>query len=83
MKTHTCVLTKRGQVSVPADLRKKMHLRTGHKLRWESLSENVFRVVVEEPSAADPLQALGYGPRTFKRKSRPTSDWMDEIRSAD
>lgn len=83
MKSNTCVLTERGQVSVPVSLRRKMRLHSGQKLRWERLSENELRVVVEPSDDADPLGALGYGPRVLKRKGRRTTDWMREIRDGE
>ena len=39
MNGDVCTLTERGQISMPASLRRKMHLKAGQKLRWESVSE--------------------------------------------
>ena len=77
-----CTLTERGQVSMPAALRRKMRLKAGQKLRWECVSETEVRVVVEPDHVADPLGALGFE-RTFREGSRRTSEWMAEIRAGE
>lgn len=41
-------LTERGQVSVPAALRKRADLRPGQALRWEYVNAHEFRVVIAE-----------------------------------
>jgi bifunctional DNA-binding transcriptional regulator/antitoxin component of YhaV-PrlF toxin-antitoxin module len=83
MQPLKCTLTERGQVSLPASLRKKMGLSPGRVLRWEAVSSTEARVIVEPPGAPDPLQALGFGPRLRRAAARSTSDWMSEIRGAE
>ena len=39
-------LTERGQISIPASLRKSMNLKPGQKLRFTEISESEFRVTV-------------------------------------
>lgn len=81
MKNST--LTERGQVSVPASLRKAMKLRPGQRFRWERISDREFRVVVEADSPAGPLAVLGYAKKIRKGPLRRTSDWMRELREGE
>jgi len=67
---------------MPANLRRKMHLKPGQRLRWESISESELRVVVEAPTA-DPVAALGLGPKYRKGVARRTADWMQELRAGE
>lgn len=75
-------LTERGQVSMPASLRRKMHLKPGQRLRWESVSETELRVFVETASA-DPVAALGFGSKCRGGVARTTADWMQELRAGE
>lgn len=83
MNSEVCILTKRGQVSLPAVLRRNLGLRTGQKLRWERISDRELRVTVESGAEPDPLQALGFGPMVRGTSARRTSEWMREIREAE
>lgn len=78
-------LTERGQVSVPASIRRKAGLRQGQSLRWEYLSENEFLVRVESPgSPAGAFAALGYAKRWADRKAiARTDDVLRELREGD
>ena len=78
------VLTERGQVSLPAALRKAMQLEPGRKLRWHRVSPTECRVTVElARSQADPMAALGYARRHSARKPKRTSAWMKELRAGE
>ena len=79
----TSTLTERGQISVPAALRKKMRLKPGQRLRWESISEREARVVVESAKPAGPLAALGYASKLGRHKPRRTADWMRDLRAGE
>lgn len=83
MESEVCVLTKRGQVSLPAALRRNLGLRTGQKLRWERVSDRELRVTVESPAVADPVQALGFGPKVRGTAARRTDEWMREMREGE
>src|SRR5882724_2878018 len=52
-------LTERGQISVPASLRKAMKLHPGQRLSFERISNQEFRVVVRHDAPAGPLAMLG------------------------
>jgi bifunctional DNA-binding transcriptional regulator/antitoxin component of YhaV-PrlF toxin-antitoxin module len=83
MSDQICTLTERGQVSMPAALRRKMHLKAGQKLRWESISETEVRITVETDVIVDPLKALGFGLKVRADGPRRTAEWMHEIRDGE
>lgn len=77
------VVTERGQVSVPASLRKAMGLHAGRKLHWEQVSDREIRVSLQEDQPVGPLAVLGYARRMSTQPPRPTADWMREIREGE
>lgn len=79
---NTSTLTERGQISVPAELRKSLGLRPGQHFSWEKISDRELRVTVENKSPAGPLVALGYV-KNFQRAPRSTASWMDELRAGE
>jgi len=81
MKVST--LTDRGQVSVPASLRKKMRLHTGVKLRWVQVTDHECRVIVDDSKVKNPMAALGMAPKLRKSPARTTKDWMKELREGE
>jgi AbrB family looped-hinge helix DNA binding protein len=82
MKTMITTVTERGQVSIPADVRKRMRLEPGRRLVWEAVSDSECRVRVSpDVRAAGATAMLGYA-RRF-RDVRRTADWMVELREGD
>ena len=78
------VLTVRGQTSVPAKCRRAAHLKAGPKLRWEQVSETVFRVVVDTAAdAPGPLSVLGWARRFYPGAPPRTDALMRELREGD
>lgn len=77
------MITERGQVSVPAELRKSMGLRAGQKLHWERISDREMRVSVRDEAPPGPLSVLGYAKRLGGRPHRRTEDWMKELREGE
>lgn len=77
------VVTERGQVSVPAGLRKAMGLHPGRKLHWEQVSDREIRVLLQEEKPMGPLAALGYARRISAKAPRTTANWMREIREGE
>jgi bifunctional DNA-binding transcriptional regulator/antitoxin component of YhaV-PrlF toxin-antitoxin module len=76
------IVTERGQVSIPAHLRKELALTKGRKLVWEKVGENELRVLVLEETARQGAQAMRGFARRF-RAPRKTADWMRELREGD
>ena len=80
----TTVITRRGQTSVPARLRKAAHLKTGTRLRWHQTTATEFRVVLETGTGAPgPLAALGYAVRFHGAKVPTTAEALTEIREGE
>jgi len=81
MKQET-VLTERGQVSVPAQVRRHMHMKPGTRLLWQELSEHECRIIVQdEPSGPGARAMLGHAEHF--RKARTTQEWMRELREGE
>jgi AbrB family looped-hinge helix DNA binding protein len=82
MKTLVTTVTERGQVSIPAPVRRRMKLAPGRRLLWEQLSPTECRVrVSDDARPAGAVAMLGYAARF--RKRRPTSAWIAEIRGGE
>ncbi len=82
-KSEVTVVTERGQVSIPAGLRRDLDLAPGRRLRWEKVTAGELRVVVlpeEKPRGTRPM--LGFA-RRFRGKPRRTSEWMHELREGE
>ncbi len=75
-------LTERGQISLPAALRRTLRLRPGQKLRFEAVSAREFRVFAPPSDAQGPLAALGYA-RRLGARARATKDWMKDLREGE
>ncbi len=75
-------LTERGQVSLPAELRRKLRLRPGQKLQFEVVSDNEFRVFAPKGKIAGPIAMLGFA-RRIRPVARRTKDWMKELREGE
>jgi AbrB family looped-hinge helix DNA binding protein len=76
-------LTERGQISVPAALRKAMNLRPGQRLMFAPISDHEFRVFTQNEAPAGPLAVLGYARKLRKGPARRTSEWMRELRAGE
>ncbi len=84
MNTRTTVVTERGQVSIPAAIRKELDLKPGQPLIWEKLSDR--ECLVRVPRKKKPLGAkamLGFAARFRGEKGRPTAEWMAELRAGE
>lgn len=80
--SRTSVVTDRGQVSIPAQLRKELSLVKGQRLLWERTGEREIRIVIlPEPEPKGAVAMLGFAKRF--RPSRRTSDWMAELREGE
>ncbi len=76
------VVTERGQVSIPSQVRQQLHLASGQRVRWEVLSGHECKlVVVTESHVAGAEAMLGYASQF--RKPRSTRDWMAELREGE
>lgn len=82
MGTNESTLTERGQISLPAALRRALRLKPGQKLRFEKVSDHEFRVFTPPHEAPGPMSVLGYA-RRLRTESRRTAEWMKELRAGD
>jgi AbrB family looped-hinge helix DNA binding protein len=83
MKTEVTKVTERGQVSIPAAVRKRLGLAAGRRVSWEVLSDQVCRITTVDTRGARVGAAamLGFA-KTF-RKTRTTAAWMRELRAGE
>jgi AbrB family looped-hinge helix DNA binding protein len=76
------VVTERGQVSIPSELRRELGLDKGHRLLWEKVGDGELRILVLPPSESPgALAMLGFA-RRF-RPTRSTADWLAELREGE
>lgn len=83
MKTEVTRITERGQVSIPAAVRKRLGLAAGRQVSWEVLSDQSCRIttVAQAKSRVGAAAMLGFA-STFRR-TRTTAAWMRELRSGE
>jgi AbrB family looped-hinge helix DNA binding protein len=77
-------ITERGQVSIPAELRREMRLTPGQTVIWEKISATECRLVVEPRKVIkpDPVAAVGFAKR-HGLPARATADWMKILREGE
>ena len=84
MDKMTTVVTERGQVSIPAPIRKELGLKTGQPLVWEKISDRECLVKIarkKKPMGA--MAMLGFAARFRGEKGRRTASVMAELREAE
>lgn len=82
MKTLVTTMTERGQVSIPAQIRKQLQLNPGQHLLWEHISDHECRILVaSKQHSVGAVAMLGYAKRF--RTPRRTSEWIAELREGD
>ncbi|MEE8526784.1 MAG: AbrB/MazE/SpoVT family DNA-binding domain-containing protein [Thermoanaerobaculia bacterium] len=81
--TEITVVTDRGQVSIPAHLRKELALTKGQRLLWQKTGKRELKVVVLEPTTPRGAQAMRGFARRFRADSRTTAEWMAELREGE
>ena len=76
------VVTDRGQISIPSELRRELALDKGRRLLWEKVGDRELRVVIlPDAEPPGPMAMLGFA-RRF-RAPRPTAEWMAELREGE
>lgn len=80
--SNVSVVTERGQVSIPSQLRRELGLEKGSKLLWEKLGEHEIRVVILPEVKPRGAQAMLGFARRF-RSTRTTQEWMSELRDGE
>jgi len=83
MKGLCTTLTKRGQVSVPASLRKELRLKPGQPLLWEKISDDECRVRIVRPREAGSARSMRGFMKRFQTDPglpKTTAGWMKLLR---
>ena len=76
------MVTDRGQVSIPATVRRHLNLTSGQRVIWEPVSNNECRMmVVSGTRCAGASAMLGYAAKF--RRVRRTDEWMADIRKGE
>ncbi len=82
MKTMATMVTERGQVSIPAMIRKRLNLISGQRVTWEPISDHECRMRVGGGTHVPGAMAmLGYA--TKFRRVRRTREWMADLRKGE
>jgi AbrB family looped-hinge helix DNA binding protein len=76
------VVTERGQVSIPAPLRRGLDLAPGRRLRWEKAAPGELRVVILPDAPPRGATAMRGFARRF-RETRRSDEWMRELREGE
>ncbi len=79
-------LTERGQVSVPASIRRAMGLQPGQELSWRKLSEDEVRVqVLRRKKSRNPTSVIGAGKKVHQARGWPTRTdaWLKVLREGE
>ena len=80
----TTVVTERGQVSIPAAIRKELGLKTGQPLVWEKISDRECLVKVQrKKKPVGAMAMLGFAARLRGEKGRRTARVMAELRQGE
>ena len=81
MKT---TINRRGQVSIPARLRREMRLQPGQTVLWKQVSTTECRLVVlpTEQIGPDPLAALGFA-RQYGLEEGRSDAFCQELRAGE
>jgi len=84
MNTDVTVVTERGQISIPAAIRKQLNLKPGQKLRWQKVGDNECRVFHDlTEDRPGPVAMLGYARKFNLQDVRSTDEWMRELRAGE
>lgn len=86
MKGTLTTLTERGQVSMPASLRKQLHLKPGQPLMWEKVSDDECRVRIVRQrgnKAAKCMRGFMKGFHTGASLPKTTASWMKLLREGE
>jgi AbrB family looped-hinge helix DNA binding protein len=77
-------ITERGQVSIPAELRRDMHLTPGQTILWEKVSATECRLVIEPRAVIkpDPIGALNFA-KEHGLPERRSDEALAELREGE
>lgn len=82
MKTLSTLVTERGQISIPAEIRKQMKLEAGMRMVWTLADSGECLVSVAKAQKPRGARAMLGFASTF-RSPRRTREWMAELREGE
>lgn len=84
MSAHVSTLTERGQVSMPAVVRRQLGIQPGQSLIWKAVSEDECRVRVVRRSLGKERNSMrGFIRDLQKDGPTTTAEWMALLRAGD
>ena len=86
MKGVLTTLTERGQVSMPASLRRQLRLKSGQPLIWEKVSDDECRVRIVRRRKAGAAKSMRGFMKRFQAGSnlpKTTAVWMKILREGE
>jgi bifunctional DNA-binding transcriptional regulator/antitoxin component of YhaV-PrlF toxin-antitoxin module len=86
MKEELTTSTERGQVSVPASLRREMGLEPRQELIWRKLSEDELRIeVVRRKKPRSAASVIGCAKKLHETRgwSTRTDEWLKVLRAGE
>lgn len=86
MNDELTTVTERGQVSVPASIRRAMAIEPGQELVWRKVSENEVCVQVIRPQKVQSAKrVIGAAKKLHEARGWPTrtDEWMRVLREAE
>lgn len=84
-KSLTTALTARGQISVPAQIRRRLDWKPGLKLSWKLDAQGTCQLkpVTSHQKIAGPKAMLGYAQKFHPAKVRRTDAVLRELRAGE
>ena len=80
-------LTERGQVSMPAALRRQMHLKAGQPMIWEKISNDECRIRILRKGGDKEVQSMRGFMKRFQTGNpalpETTAGWMKLLREGE
>ncbi|NDG72664.1 MAG: sporulation regulator [Proteobacteria bacterium] len=83
MKEAVTQLTERGQISMPAFIRRKLGLLPGRKIIWKCISENEIKLIVGERKPKPKGVMRGAMKNYQAGTPGTTADWMRVLREGE
>jgi AbrB family looped-hinge helix DNA binding protein len=77
-------ITRQGRVTIPAEIRREMHLTAGQVVIWAKVSATECRLIVPQrrKSAPDPIGALNFA-KEHGLETMGTVEWMKILRDGE
>jgi antitoxin PrlF len=79
--TYSSLISSKGQVTVPLEIRKRLGLKEGDRV--EFISQGDLTVIRPARSAENPFQAYVGALKTFPGGIEEINAWVDEIRDGE